>query len=155
MSLDNVHFSFSLTLASPALPRIIHRAAQSPLCENVTTTTSPFCFSLYQETEPNYQDLMRILISRSETDLLSIRAEFKKKFGKSLYSSLQVRLGWFLPWSLRASPLTCTCAQLSIFMPWRTQESLVNLVLDSRHQTSSGSAWGRGRYPSRGAGGSF
>ncbi|XP_047374091.1 annexin A9 isoform X3 [Sciurus carolinensis] len=42
-----------------------------------------------QETEPNHQVLMRILISRSETDLLSIRAEFKKKFGKSLYSSLQ------------------------------------------------------------------
>lgn len=42
-----------------------------------------------QETEPNYQVLIRILISRSETDLLSIRAEFKKKFGKSLYSSLQ------------------------------------------------------------------
>ncbi|XP_043734015.1 annexin A9 isoform X1 [Cervus elaphus] len=42
-----------------------------------------------QETEPNYQVLMRILISRSETDLLSIRAEFRKKYGKSLYSSLQ------------------------------------------------------------------
>ncbi|XP_008826487.1 annexin A9 [Nannospalax galili] len=42
-----------------------------------------------QETEPNYHVLTRILISRSETDLLSIRAEFKKKFGKSLYSSLQ------------------------------------------------------------------
>ncbi|XP_078011011.1 annexin A9 isoform X2 [Phascolarctos cinereus] len=42
-----------------------------------------------QGAEPNYQVLMRILISRSETDLLSIRAEFKKKFGKSLYSSLQ------------------------------------------------------------------
>ncbi|XP_019480800.1 PREDICTED: annexin A9 isoform X2 [Hipposideros armiger] len=42
-----------------------------------------------QETEPNYQVLMRILISRSETDLLSIRAEFRRKFGKSLYSALQ------------------------------------------------------------------
>ncbi|XP_028645665.1 annexin A9 [Grammomys surdaster] len=42
-----------------------------------------------QETEPNFQVLMRVLISRSESDLLSIRAEFKKKFGKSLYSSLQ------------------------------------------------------------------
>uniref|UniRef100_A0A8I3S1T1 Annexin n=2 Tax=Canis lupus familiaris TaxID=9615 RepID=A0A8I3S1T1_CANLF len=42
-----------------------------------------------QDIKPNYQVLMRILISRSETDLLSIRAEFKKKFGKSLYSSLQ------------------------------------------------------------------
>ncbi|XP_013365374.1 PREDICTED: annexin A9 isoform X3 [Chinchilla lanigera] len=44
-----------------------------------------------QETEPNYQVLMRILISRCEIDLLSIRAEFKKKFGKSLYSSLQIK----------------------------------------------------------------
>ncbi|XP_020944176.1 annexin A9 isoform X1 [Sus scrofa] len=61
-----------------------------------------------QETEPNYQVLMRILISRSETDLLSIRAEFKKKFGKSLYSSLQVRLAWFLTWIPRASPVTST-----------------------------------------------
>ncbi|XP_077928598.1 annexin A9 isoform X2 [Halichoerus grypus] len=42
-----------------------------------------------QDIKPNYQVLMRILISRSETDLLSIRAEFKKKSGKSLYSSLQ------------------------------------------------------------------
>lgn len=42
-----------------------------------------------QETEPDNQALTRILISRSETDLLSIRAEYKKKFGKSLYSSLQ------------------------------------------------------------------
>ncbi|XP_073852223.1 annexin A9 isoform X4 [Macaca fascicularis] len=45
--------------------------------------------ALVKETEPNYQVLIRILISRCETDLLSIRAEFKKKFGKSLYSSLQ------------------------------------------------------------------
>ncbi|GAB1287840.1 Annexin A9 [Apodemus speciosus] len=43
-----------------------------------------------QETEPNFQVLMRVLISRSESDLLSIRAEYKKKFGKSLYSSLQL-----------------------------------------------------------------
>ncbi|XP_024068518.1 annexin A9 [Terrapene carolina triunguis] len=34
--------------------------------------------------------LIRILISRSETDLLSIRSEFKKCHGKSLYSCLQV-----------------------------------------------------------------
>ncbi|XP_078525242.1 annexin A9 [Lissotriton helveticus] len=33
--------------------------------------------------------LNRIMISRSETDLLSIRAEFRKKYGKSLYSMLQ------------------------------------------------------------------
>uniref|UniRef100_H3APK8 Annexin n=1 Tax=Latimeria chalumnae TaxID=7897 RepID=H3APK8_LATCH len=33
--------------------------------------------------------LIRILISRCETDLLSIRTEFKKKCGKSLYSCIQ------------------------------------------------------------------
>ncbi|PNI22852.1 ANXA9 isoform 3 [Pan troglodytes] len=79
-----------------------------------------------QETEPNYQVLIRILISRCETDLLSIRAEFKKKFGKSLYSSLQVKLGYFLAWSLRPSLLTSTltpCTQLSIFLPHRKPSS--------------------------------
>ncbi|XP_073179145.1 annexin A9 isoform X2 [Lepidochelys kempii] len=34
--------------------------------------------------------LIRVLVSRSETDLLSIRSEFKKCHGKSLYSCLQV-----------------------------------------------------------------
>ncbi|KAM4690790.1 annexin A9 [Rhinophrynus dorsalis] len=33
--------------------------------------------------------LIRILISRSESDLLSIRAEYRKKYLKSLYSSIQ------------------------------------------------------------------
>ncbi|KAK2497299.1 hypothetical protein MC885_020248, partial [Smutsia gigantea] len=45
--------------------------------------------NLAQFPSPN----VRPYLSRSETDLLSIRAEFKKKFGKSLYSSVQVRLG--------------------------------------------------------------
>uniref|UniRef100_A0A8C3SE34 Annexin A9 n=1 Tax=Chelydra serpentina TaxID=8475 RepID=A0A8C3SE34_CHESE len=35
--------------------------------------------------------LIRVLISRSETDLLSIRSEFKKHHGQSLYSCLQTR----------------------------------------------------------------
>ncbi|VCW50349.1 unnamed protein product [Gulo gulo] len=71
---------------------LFHGDAQAALLSLVSVirnTLSPFCFSLYQNLKPNYQVLMRILISRSETDLLSIRAEFKKKFGKSLYSSLQ------------------------------------------------------------------
>ncbi|XP_049621901.1 annexin A9 [Suncus etruscus] len=42
-----------------------------------------------QELEPKFPVLMRILVSRSEIDLLSIRAEFRRKFGKSLYSSIQ------------------------------------------------------------------
>lgn len=35
--------------------------------------------------------LTRILVSRSEIDLLDIRAEYKKLFGSSLYSELEVR----------------------------------------------------------------
>ncbi|XP_012585455.1 PREDICTED: annexin A9 [Condylura cristata] len=53
------------------------------------TPTAPHLSPPPQEPEPNSQVLARVLISRSETDLLSIRAEFRKKFGKSLYSSLQ------------------------------------------------------------------
>lgn len=63
----------------------------NPYSVRILEPPSPRFF--YQETEPDNQALTRILISRSETDLLSIRAEYKKKFGKSLYSSLQVRLG--------------------------------------------------------------
>ncbi|KAM8921083.1 annexin A9 isoform 2-T2 [Pelodytes ibericus] len=37
----------------------------------------------------NEKTLARILISRSEIDLLSIRVEFRKKYGKSLYSSIK------------------------------------------------------------------
>lgn len=94
------------------LSRVIYHPVQSLLCENLATTLPPFCFSIFQDIKPNYQVLMRILISRSETDLLSIRAEFKKKFGKSLYSSLQVRLSYFLTWSPRASPLPSTLPSL-------------------------------------------
>ncbi|KAG8449838.1 hypothetical protein GDO86_016491, partial [Hymenochirus boettgeri] len=36
--------------------------------------------------------ISRILISRSETDLISIRVEYRKKYGKSLYSSIQSEL---------------------------------------------------------------
>lgn len=60
---------------------------------------------------------MRILISRSETDLLSIRAEFKKKFGKSLYSSLQVRLA-----PQNFTPHIHPCSRLHVFLPWRTPQ---------------------------------
>ncbi|KAM5256929.1 annexin A9 [Ctenodactylus gundi] len=68
------------------------QAALLSLASVIRNTPLYFADKLHQalqETEPNYHVLMRILISRSEIDLLSIRAEFKKKFGKSLYSSLQ------------------------------------------------------------------
>ena len=35
--------------------------------------------------------LIRIMVSRSEVDMLKIRSEFKKKYGKSLYYYIQVR----------------------------------------------------------------
>uniref|UniRef100_A0A5F9CZV8 Annexin n=1 Tax=Oryctolagus cuniculus TaxID=9986 RepID=A0A5F9CZV8_RABIT len=35
--------------------------------------------------------LIRIMVSRSEVDMLKIRSEFKRKYGKSLYSYIQVR----------------------------------------------------------------
>ncbi|XP_017401806.1 annexin A9 isoform X2 [Cebus imitator] len=68
------------------------QAALLGLASVIKNTPLYFADKLHQalqETEPNYQVLIRILTSRCETDLLSIRAEFKKKFGKSLYSSLQ------------------------------------------------------------------
>uniref|UniRef100_A0A8C0KID0 Annexin n=1 Tax=Canis lupus dingo TaxID=286419 RepID=A0A8C0KID0_CANLU len=68
------------------------QAALLSLASVIKNTPLYFADKLHQalqDIKPNYQVLMRILISRSETDLLSIRAEFKKKFGKSLYSSLQ------------------------------------------------------------------
>lgn len=34
--------------------------------------------------------LIRIMVSRSEVDMLKIRSEFKKKYGKSLYYYIQV-----------------------------------------------------------------
>nr|XP_045220133.1 annexin A9 isoform X2 [Macaca fascicularis] len=68
------------------------QAALLGLASVIKNTPLYFADKLHQalqETEPNYQVLIRILISRCENDLLSIRAEFKKKFGKSLYTSLQ------------------------------------------------------------------
>ena len=34
--------------------------------------------------------LIRIMVSRSEVDMLKIRSEFKRKYGKSLYYCIQV-----------------------------------------------------------------
>ena len=35
--------------------------------------------------------LIRIMVSRSEVDMLKIRSEFKRKYGKSLYYYIQVK----------------------------------------------------------------
>nr|XP_020860369.1 annexin A9 isoform X1 [Phascolarctos cinereus] len=77
------------------IQKYFHESAQTALLtlasviRNIPLYFAEKLHQALQGAEPNYQVLMRILISRSETDLLSIRAEFKKKFGKSLYSSLQ------------------------------------------------------------------
>nr|XP_056709891.1 annexin A9 [Euleptes europaea] len=40
----------------------------------------------------SHKTLIRILISRSETDLLSVRAEFRQQYGISLYSFIQTEM---------------------------------------------------------------
>jgi len=53
-----------------------------------------FCFipicSFVQGAGTTESDLTRIIVSRSELDLLDIRAEYKKLFGSSLYTQLEV-----------------------------------------------------------------
>lgn len=38
--------------------------------------------------------LIRIMVSRSEVDLLDIRMEYKRLYGKSLYHDISVRAPW-------------------------------------------------------------
>lgn len=49
-------------------------------------------FVLFQGAGTTESILTRILVSRSEIDLLDIRAEYKKLFGRTLYSELEVRM---------------------------------------------------------------
>uniref|UniRef100_A0A8C3AE63 Annexin n=1 Tax=Cyclopterus lumpus TaxID=8103 RepID=A0A8C3AE63_CYCLU len=53
----------------------------------------PFCFfpqcSFVQGAGTTESTLTRIMVSRSEIDLLDIRAEYKKLFGSSIYSALE------------------------------------------------------------------
>ncbi|XP_069505858.1 annexin A9 [Ambystoma mexicanum] len=61
----------------------------------IKNTPQYFAEKLYKSMKgmgTNENTLTRIMVSRSEIDLLSIRAEFRKKYGKSLYSFLQASI---------------------------------------------------------------
>ncbi|XP_043935973.1 annexin A9 [Protopterus annectens] len=66
--------------------------AMLALVSNIRNTPLYFADKLHNALKSKGTDdktLIRILISRCENDLLSIRNEFRKKYGKSLYSTIQ------------------------------------------------------------------
>uniref|UniRef100_A0A8C8RR47 Annexin A9 n=1 Tax=Pelusios castaneus TaxID=367368 RepID=A0A8C8RR47_9SAUR len=63
--------------------------ALASVCRNTPRYFAEKLHKAMKGSGPDDKVLIRVLISRSETDLLSIRAEFKKRHGKSLYSCIQ------------------------------------------------------------------
>lgn len=60
------------------------------LNDNETTDFTHYCFVDLQRAGTDDETLIRIMVSRSERDMLDVRAIYKKKCGESLYSTIQV-----------------------------------------------------------------
>lgn len=66
--------------------------ADTDLCGPVTRDVRPVDTVSSQGAGTDEFTLNRIMVSRSEMDLLDVRAEFKKHYGYSLYSAIKVSL---------------------------------------------------------------
>lgn len=61
---------------------------------------------VFQGVGTNEAMLTRIMVSRSEIDMMDIKAEYKKMFGRSLYSDIEVRCSEVFPQILATHTLT-------------------------------------------------
>lgn len=59
------------------------------LNDNETTDFTHYYFVDLQRAGTDDETLIRIMVSRSERDMLDVRAIYKKKYGESLYSTIQ------------------------------------------------------------------